>query len=204
VPVDMPGLPLHQVALREGDNAWLFPRLYVDGNSWLWPYALNNARRELLDHDGLLEAAYQQSVKVCDEEIAREPRCAVCGAFKDRFTISSTDEQYGREQLRCVACAPVEKIEIWNWRRDAVFRDDSWKELRHGSVYRITKRQMPCEVAGVHTHEFGISYERDVPICRRGYWSSQTCRRRDGHEGNCEPIWKEIRCEEIQLPWSAS
>lgn len=39
--VDMPGLPLERVRyMGEHDqNPWNFPRLYVDGSSWLWCYA---------------------------------------------------------------------------------------------------------------------------------------------------------------------
>ena len=43
--VDMPGLPVDQV--RPG-IPWEQPRLYVDGSSWLWSFAVNNARRALL------------------------------------------------------------------------------------------------------------------------------------------------------------
>lgn len=40
--VEMPGLPLSQVRfMREPEqNIWDFPRLYVDGSSWVWAYAL--------------------------------------------------------------------------------------------------------------------------------------------------------------------
>ncbi|HEY7822669.1 MAG TPA: hypothetical protein VIG24_07555 [Acidimicrobiia bacterium] len=40
--VEMPGLPLHQVRFigTPDQNPWDFPRLYVDGSSWLWEYAL--------------------------------------------------------------------------------------------------------------------------------------------------------------------
>jgi hypothetical protein len=40
--VDMPGLPLDQVryAGSEGQRAGDYPRLYVDGGSWLWKFAL--------------------------------------------------------------------------------------------------------------------------------------------------------------------
>lgn len=43
--VEMPGLPLEQVRwLDEPDqNIWHFPRLYVDGSSWVWKYALDAA-----------------------------------------------------------------------------------------------------------------------------------------------------------------
>lgn len=40
--VEMPGLPLEAVnfGARDDDNPWNFPRLYLDGSSWLWRYAL--------------------------------------------------------------------------------------------------------------------------------------------------------------------
>jgi hypothetical protein len=40
--VEMPGLPLEQVRYlkREGQNIWHFPRLYVDGGSWVWCFGL--------------------------------------------------------------------------------------------------------------------------------------------------------------------
>lgn len=43
VDVDMPGLPLAQVRwMNEPEqNIWDFPRLYVDGSSWVWLYALD-------------------------------------------------------------------------------------------------------------------------------------------------------------------
>src|SRR4051794_35204744 len=40
--VDMPGLPLERVRYvdAEGQNIWDFPRLYVDGSSWVWRYGV--------------------------------------------------------------------------------------------------------------------------------------------------------------------
>ncbi len=40
--IDMPGLPLEEVRWlgQESGNIWHFPRLYVDGSSWVWKYAL--------------------------------------------------------------------------------------------------------------------------------------------------------------------
>ncbi len=40
--IDMPGMPLNQVRYMgdEGQNIWDFPRLYVDGSSWVWKYAI--------------------------------------------------------------------------------------------------------------------------------------------------------------------
>jgi hypothetical protein len=42
IEVQMPGLPLDQVRFMDykGQNAWYFPRLYVDGSSWFWLFAL--------------------------------------------------------------------------------------------------------------------------------------------------------------------
>ncbi|MGW5352244.1 hypothetical protein ACWERV_17245 [Streptomyces sp. NPDC004031] len=42
IEVEMPGLPIDRVRYV-GDpeqNIWDFPRLYVDGSSWVWKYAL--------------------------------------------------------------------------------------------------------------------------------------------------------------------
>lgn len=41
--VAMPGLPLEKVnyGAREGDNIWDFPRLYLDGSSWVWSLAVD-------------------------------------------------------------------------------------------------------------------------------------------------------------------
>lgn len=49
VSVDMPGLKLERVRILEedGQNAWDFPRLYIDGSSWLWCFALGFVRMGL-------------------------------------------------------------------------------------------------------------------------------------------------------------
>lgn len=41
--IEMPGLPIAQVRYMgvDGQNIWHFPRLYVDGSSWVWLYAIN-------------------------------------------------------------------------------------------------------------------------------------------------------------------
>lgn len=47
--IQMPGLPLDQVQWTPGKNPWHFPRLYVDGSSWLWSFALDSAWRALFE-----------------------------------------------------------------------------------------------------------------------------------------------------------
>lgn len=48
IEVEMPGLPLNKVRYVKGDNrnVFEFPRLYVDGSSWLWYLAV--IRKELV------------------------------------------------------------------------------------------------------------------------------------------------------------
>lgn len=40
--IQMPGLPLEKVRWMNAEqDIWNFPRLYVDGSSWIWGFALN-------------------------------------------------------------------------------------------------------------------------------------------------------------------
>jgi hypothetical protein len=49
VSVLMPGLPLARVRWMGSDqDIWNFPRLYVDGSSWVWKFAVNSAHNALL------------------------------------------------------------------------------------------------------------------------------------------------------------
>lgn len=50
IAVDMPGLPIDRVRYVQApdQNIWNFPRLYVDGSSWVWRYGVNVGRRALL------------------------------------------------------------------------------------------------------------------------------------------------------------
>lgn len=49
--VEMPGIPLDQVRWMDeaGQNIWHFPRLYVDGSSWVWLFALGACERDEAD-----------------------------------------------------------------------------------------------------------------------------------------------------------
>lgn len=44
--VEMPGLPIEQVRYQKGLDPWQFPRLYVDGTSWLWEFAVGIMKHE--------------------------------------------------------------------------------------------------------------------------------------------------------------
>jgi hypothetical protein len=45
--VDMPGLPLDRVRFTGApdQDIWQFPRMYVDGGSWVWKYAVGFVSR---------------------------------------------------------------------------------------------------------------------------------------------------------------
>ncbi len=48
--IQMPGWTIDEVRFMqsEGQDAWQFPRLYVDDSSWLWCFAVNCATYDLL------------------------------------------------------------------------------------------------------------------------------------------------------------
>lgn len=49
VDVEMPGISIEKVRYvdRVSQNIWEFPRLYVNGGSWVWLYAIDIARDAL-------------------------------------------------------------------------------------------------------------------------------------------------------------
>jgi hypothetical protein len=49
--IDMPGIALEDVRYlgRPDQNIWDFPRLYEDGSSWVWLYAVSQSRHHLLE-----------------------------------------------------------------------------------------------------------------------------------------------------------
>lgn len=57
--VEMPGLPVEQVRYMRlpGQDPWDYPRLYVDGGSWLWCFGLGIARSALMRGKDLDEVA---------------------------------------------------------------------------------------------------------------------------------------------------
>jgi hypothetical protein len=50
--IDMPGLPLDEVRyLGPPQNIWDYPRLYENGSSWVWCYAIDAAQESLWGED---------------------------------------------------------------------------------------------------------------------------------------------------------
>lgn len=46
--IDMPGC---DPAITMSSTPWVSPRMYVDGDSWLWTFAVRVTRRELMGED---------------------------------------------------------------------------------------------------------------------------------------------------------
>ncbi|MFD1656967.1 hypothetical protein ACFSL4_01635 [Streptomyces caeni] len=53
IEIQMPGLPVDQVRYvdSERQDIWDFPRLYVDGGSWVWKFALDVCEPDDEDDD---------------------------------------------------------------------------------------------------------------------------------------------------------
>lgn len=54
VSILMPGLPLDEVRYtgEPGQNIWNYPRLYVDGSSWVWKFAVSQLKDRALPPSG--------------------------------------------------------------------------------------------------------------------------------------------------------
>jgi hypothetical protein len=61
ITVDMPGWPLDRVRyLGPPQNIWDFPRLYVNGGSWVWCYGVSSASRYGDDGDDEDDVSYAE------------------------------------------------------------------------------------------------------------------------------------------------
>lgn len=177
VPIEMPGLPLGEVRCTESFVPPGCPRLYVDGNSWWWCFALNITRDALMDHDGVREQRLTASEQASNIEFDRQPRCAACSNVRTLVTSGNLYE------VRCYTCEP--QIET---RREtpggAVYRDDSWRSVTH---YFTKWQHMPPEAPG---HENPM--HPDALCGARLSNGRDSCRLKSRHEGRCEPYWREI------------
>ncbi len=181
VDVDMPGVPLDEVQCTEGSMPPGCPRLYVDGSSWWWCYALGCAKDALEDHDGTVEQRLEISEQNAEAELDRQPRCPACNNV--RSLVMKADDLW---DVCCYTCDP--EIET---RREtlggAVYCDDGWRSATH---YLVRRQHMPPEVPG---HDNPMHPDA---LCgaMRGWSDGSTsrCRLRSRHEGSCEPYWKEI------------
>lgn len=173
VDVDMPGIPLGEVRCTKGDRL-VPPRLYVDGNSWLWCYGLGFARSALVDHDGTIERRIDESRRASDSELDACPYCASCGGVR---SVEITNEDL--YLVRCYVCEPE-----FETRREtlsgALFGDEAWKRVSH---YLVKRQYMAPEVPGnsnpMHPDALcGARLQHGV------------CRLKARHTSRCEDYWK--------------
>lgn len=204
IDVAMPGIALKRVRFmnKPGQNIWNFPRLYVDGNSWIWSIAINIVKEALIDHDGVSKRGYDASAADCAFVMAHEPRCPTCGSIRDvahpdKNGTVAKNPPHGYQTIRCVTCMPVTRISMLTWRDSSVVLN--YKEPKHdyGPLFRVTTKLMPYEALGTDAGGRVVPY-----ACRRGYYTQKPqCRLTDGHGGNCEPRWKEIERVRFEYPY---
>jgi len=182
VAVDMPGLPLDEVRCTEDFIPQGCPRLYVDGNSWWWHYALDIARTALEDHDGAVEQGIKASEQAAEDELDRRPRCAACDGVRSLVTKTGGDLW----DVRCYTCDP----EIKTCRETlsgAVYGDDGWTRTTH---YLVRRQHMAPEVPGHENPMHPDALCESIMDTRCN--GTDRCRRKARHDGRCEPYWKEI------------
>ena len=69
IEVDMPSLPLEKVRYmgEETQNIWDFPRLYVDGSSWVWKYAIITKQQIIEQLQSNIDREKQETLKTLRE-----------------------------------------------------------------------------------------------------------------------------------------
>jgi len=182
VDIDMPGRPIDEVRYvdGQGQNAWHFPRLYVEGSSWLWVYAVLFARDALVDHDRAIQSSIDASERRCELALDTTPRCLDCGTVrimeqkKTPNPRAAGGNDWGEYQVICLGCQPQIEERRENL-RGAVFGDDSWKCQVH---YFVRRQRMAPEAPDSR--------------CARLTYRNEPCRLRSGHHGACELYWKEL------------
>lgn len=166
--VDMPGWPLERVRWmrRPEQNIWHFPRLYVEGSSWVWFYALSEAQRTLRDHDGSIEKRLKREERAADRELKKRPQCSACGTFRS-LTSETDEDDNDRWRVRCYECEP---------------RFSESKRFGRQAKLRLMPPGAPGgELCGVSFYGEGMKHS-----------ANDYCRLRRGHDGKCEGYWQVV------------
>ena len=134
--VEIPGIPLDQVRFTgDGEQSiWDFPRLYVEGSSWVWKYAVPALRRALLGEDDEFEFGEPSEFEAALVEKAKRDRVLVkCGSHRARGKLLAL-------------LGDAESEALYSLQR----------ETGHGGAYRI-----PAEFADAAKAITGVSGLRD-------------------------------------------
>jgi hypothetical protein len=67
--VDMPGLPVEKVRYvgRPEQDIWEFPRLVIDGSTWVWEFAVKVARVERDDGQSAPNTRCEEQIQIHDQ-----------------------------------------------------------------------------------------------------------------------------------------
>lgn len=133
--IEVPGIPLEAVRYIGGrQNIWDFPRLYVDGTSWVWKYAVPALRRGLLGEDDEFEFGEPTEFEAALIEKTKRDRVLVkCGSHRARNKLFAL-------------LGDAESEALYSLQR----------ETGHGGAYRI-----PAEFADAAKAITGVSGLRD-------------------------------------------
>lgn len=68
--VEMPSLPIEKVRFmgEQGQSIFDFPRLYVDGSSWVWKYAIVT-KEQIIERLQSDIADYKRDIEICEKAI---------------------------------------------------------------------------------------------------------------------------------------
>jgi len=162
--VDMPGRPLDEV--RDlNKQLYLPPRLYVAGSSWLWKFAVDATREELLDYDGAIQRENARAERLAKLRFKREPRCPTCKAIRE----------IEEAKLRCFICEP--DVHIY--------------EPQFGGYAFQRVRLMRLPDLALRTDDDPICGKYVAPWPNESALSCYiSCRRPRRHEGACEGMYK--------------
>lgn len=168
VTVDMPGIPL-------GDLRGTFgTRLYVNGSSFFWKYAIDVTRGDLEDHDGSKKRAIKASERAAERQMKRNPWCK-CGA-----ALAVDQDDGGIYHIICYVCDPL--IEERRESVSGAWLVSGWEKEPH---YVVRRQYQAPQVPG-HDNPNHVN-----ALCSR-HLKNDSCRLARFHKGSCEPYWKEL------------
>lgn len=180
--VDMPGIPVRDIIAE-------CIRLYVDGNSWYWEFALSWARDILWDHDRSIQRRVDASERRCDKRLSEQPRCPTCNTVLNKrnktIKLKNGARIESEYEIECLECTPKIVTHREDW-RGSRFGDDGWKRQVH---FVVKTREMPREVPG---HD---DWRHPDALCGLTDYRNRPCRLARTHRDKgtaCESSWKEV------------
>lgn len=116
--VQMPGLPLDRVRYVDapGQDIWDFPRLYVNGNSWIWMFALRQC--EIIGEDNAASADEAPEPPLGDQILAdttltdTEAFAAAGAAYAADAGMVTPTRQYVEEEIAATHDGTAQAVSV--------------------------------------------------------------------------------------------